>query len=63
MFNIVSNQILLYTYHALADDSKYIMSNLKGHFTMGILIDLKKTFNTVDHSISLKKFHGIWCVG
>ena len=37
------------TSRALADATHYIMSNLdNGYFTMGIFINLRKAFNTVD---------------
>ena len=50
------------TSHALADATHYIMSNLDNrYFTMGIFINLRKTFDTVDHNILLIKieFYGI----
>ena len=44
------------TSHEWEDGTNYISSCLEGRLlTMGISIDLRKAFNTVDHNILLKK--------
>ena len=44
------------TSHALIDITEYIYNALdKGHFVLGIYIDLKKAFDTVNHDILIKK--------
>ena len=50
------------TVHALIGANDYISNSLdKGNFTMGVFVDLRKAFDTVDHTILLQKleFYGI----
>ena len=46
------------TQHVILDILNTMQSNMdKLLFTCGILMDLKKTFDTVDHSVSLNKLY------
>ena len=49
------------TQHAILDIVNKIQSNMdKGMYSCGIFIDLKKAFDTVNHTLLLKKIVSLW---
>ena len=51
------------TTHALLELAEEITSSLDNNkYAIGVFVDLKKAFDTVDHDVLAKQITFLWCV-